>query len=200
MWTVSSVTVVGMGKQVWLIRHGETEWSRSGQHTSRTDLPLTEEGEARARVLGETLRAKTFAAVLSSPLRRALDTCRLAGFAGQARLEDDLREWDYGDYEGLTTASIREQRPDWSLWRDGAPGGEDAAAVGARVQRVIDRALAVDGDVALFAHGHMLRVLSAVWLELPSADGRLFVLGTGSISRLGFERESRALLEWNRQC
>ncbi|MBL8216329.1 MAG: histidine phosphatase family protein [Bryobacterales bacterium] len=189
-----------MGKQLWLIRHGETEWSRSGQHTSRTDLPLTEEGEARARVLGETLRAKTFAAVLSSPLRRAFDTCRLAGLSPHAVLDDDLREWDYGEYEGLTTASIREQRTEWSLWRDGAPGGETAAAVGARVQRVIERALAVNGDVALFAHGHLLRVFGAVWLGLPPSDGRFFVLGTGSISRMGFERESRAMLEWNRQC
>jgi broad specificity phosphatase PhoE len=196
---VASVTVVGMGQQLWLIRHGETEWSRSGQHTSRTDLPLTVEGEARARLLADGLREHPFELVLSSPLRRALDTCRLAGLGASAVIDEDLREWDYGDYEGLTTAAIRLERPSWLLWQDGAPGGESPAQVGARVQRVIERALAAKGDVAVFAHGHLLRVFAAVWLGLPPADGRLFVLGTGSISRLGFERESRVLLEWNRQ-
>src|SRR5262249_2409652 len=155
------------GMRVVLVRHGQTEWSRSGKHTSTTDLPLTEEGERAARAL--TLRDRSFALVLSSPRLRAREPCALAGLSGE--IDDDLAEFDYGSYEGLTTPEIRETRPDWSLWRDGAPGGETPAQVGARVDRVIARCLAAEGDCALFAHGHVLRILAARWLELSPAEG-----------------------------
>jgi probable phosphoglycerate mutase len=187
------------GNSVFLVRHGETEWSASGQHTSSTDIELTAEGERAARGLGERLAGRDFALVLSSPLRRARDTADLAGFAGRYEIDEDLREFDYGDYEGLTTPEIREQRPGWYLWRDGNPGGEVAAQVGARADRVIERALAAlaDGDVAMFAHGHLLRVLGARWIELGAECGGLLALDTAALCELGFEREQRVLWLWN---
>ncbi len=185
------------GGTVTLARHAETEWSLSGQHTGRTDIPLTESGRDKARALAEKLREKSFDLVLTSPLSRAAETARLAGFP-DAEHEPDLLEWDYGDDEGLTTPQIREQRdPDWLLWHDGAAGGENADDVGARVDRVIERITASDGDVLLFAHGHVLRVLAARWLEQPADFGARLVLGTGTLSVLGYEHDIRAILSWN---
>lgn len=183
--------------QVWLVRHGETEWSKSGQHTGRTDIPLTETGIAQARTLGAALAARPFSRVLSSPTLRAVETCRLAGYGDCVETTDNLREWDYGDYEGRTTADIQKERPGWLLWNDGVVGGETIEAVSARAQRVIEQALTADGDVALFSHGHMLRVLTACWLQLPAKDGRLFSLGTATISVLGFEHAFRVVDRWN---
>jgi len=183
--------------QIVLVRHGETAWSRSGRHTSRTDLPLTWSGRQRAKRIGAALAGRTFAVVLSSPSLRARETCRLAGLGGRAEVRDDLREWDYGEYEGRTTPDIRRERPGWLLWRDGAPGGEDAAAVAARADRVIGELREAPGDVAVFAHGHVLRVLAARWCGLgPEAGGRL-ALGTGSLSQLGWEREVPVIATWN---
>jgi broad specificity phosphatase PhoE len=179
--------------RIVLVRHGQTEWSLSGKHTSTTDLPLTEEGRRAARAL--PLRGRRFALVLTSPRLRARETCELAGL--ECEVDDDLAEFDYGEYEGLSTKEIRARRPGWSLWTDGAPGGETVEQVGARVDRVIARCLAADGDVALFAHGHVLRVLAARWLELPPARGRSFGLDTASVSELGFEREARVVWKWN---
>lgn len=186
--------------QLWLIRHGETEWSRSGAHTGRTDLPLTENGRARARMLGKLLKGRPFALVLSSPLQRARETCRLAGYGDAMQIEPNLHEWNYGDYEGLSTAQIRERRPGWSLWADGVQNGETVEQVGERARAVIQRATAADGDAALFAHGHILRILSACWLGLAPADGRLLALGTASISILGYERDTRVISLWNSAC
>jgi len=186
-----------MPAQLWLARHGETEWSASGQHTGRTDLPLTAEGEQRAREIGTFLSGKSFALVLTSPMQRARATCQLAGYGDGAEAETNLREWDYGEYEGRTTPEIRSERPDWSLWNDGVPGGETIAQVAARAQAVIDRAVASSGDVLLFAHGHILRILSSCWLGLPPEAGRLFALSTASISTLGYERENRVIARWN---
>jgi len=183
--------------RVVLVRHGETEWSASGKHTSTTDVPLTDKGREAARRLGERLHRRELALVLTSPRLRARDTCTEAGFADRAEVEPDLAEWDYGAYEGRTTPEIREQRPGWSLWTDGVPGGEAAEQVGARADRVIERVLACQGDVALFAHGHILRVLAARWLELPPARGGSLALGTASLSELGFEREQRVIWLWN---
>ncbi|HJV08794.1 MAG TPA: histidine phosphatase family protein, partial [Acidimicrobiales bacterium] len=154
-----------------LVRHGETEWSVSGQHTGRTDIPLTDAGRRQAEGLGRRLAAWNFARVLSSPLSRALETCRLAGLGDRAELTDDLQEWDYGDYEGRRTADIRQERPGWGLWTDGVPAGETVDDVGRRADRVLDEARAAGGDVALFAHGHVLRVLGARWVDLPPACG-----------------------------
>jgi probable phosphoglycerate mutase len=179
--------------RIVLVRHGQTEWSASGRHTSTTDLPLTEEGRRAARAL--PLRDRSFELVLTSPRVRARETCELAGLTGE--VDADLAEFDYGSYEGLTTPQIRAERPGWSLWTDGAPGGETAGQVGARVDRVIARALTAGGDVALFAHGHVLRVLGARWLGLPAASGALFGLDTASICELGFERETRVVWKWN---
>jgi len=189
-----------MPGELWLIRHGETEWSRSGAHTGRTDIPLTEQGRADAAALGQVLAGRRFAMVLTSPLQRAYDTCRLAGFGGAARIDADLREWDYGDYEGRSTAEIRREAPGWSLWESGVPNGETAEQVGARAERVIARAAAADGDAALFAHGHILRILTARWLGLAPDGGRLFAMGTASVSLLGYERETRVITRWNRQA
>jgi broad specificity phosphatase PhoE len=180
---------------LWLLRHAETEWSRSGRHTGRTDVPLTEDGRERARALRERLADREFALVLSSPLSRARETAELAGLAPQLR--DDLLEFDYGSYEGITTAAIREQRPGWYLWRDGSPGGETADDVGVRVDRVIDEALVAAGDVALFAHGHVLRALAARWVGQPASFGGSLELATGAVSVLGFEREVRVIASWN---
>lgn len=182
--------------ELWLVRHGETEWSLSGQHTSRTDLVLTEAGERRAVELGKELHKRKFALVLSSPMRRARDTARLAGF--DPVIVEDLREWDYGEFEGLTTPRIQEIEPGWSIWTTTPRGGETAAQVAARADAVIATALKADGDVLIFGHGHMLRVLVARWIELEAQAGRRFALATGTISVLGWERVTRVVQEWNR--
>ncbi len=186
--------------EVVLVRHGETEWARLGRHTGRTDIPLTADGQAQAALAGRRLSGRKFALVLTSPLSRAADTCRLAGFGDRCQLTDDLLEWDYGEYEGRRTVDIRVERPGWTLWDDGVPGGEAAEEVGARTDRVIERALAVDGDVLLFAHGHLLRVLGARWLGLEATSGRLFALSPATLSVLGFERETRVFQRWNDIC
>jgi len=183
--------------QIWLFRHGETDWSKTGQHTGRTDLRLNRAGEARARAIGRRLAGRPFALVLSSPLIRAVETCRLAGYEDGAVLADDLMEWDYGDYEGRRTVDIQKERPGWMIWRNGVLGGETVEAVGERADRVIARALGAGGDVALFSHGHMLRVLTARWLGLPPADGEFFTLGTATVSVLGFEHDYRVIVRWN---
>jgi probable phosphoglycerate mutase len=172
---------------IYLARHGETAWSLSGQHTGLTDLPLTERGEANARQLGKRLAGLTFAKVFTSPLRRAARTCELAGFGAVAEKDRDLVEWNYGKYDGLRTAEIRAEAPDWQLFRDGCPGGEMPAQVGARADRVLARARAAKGDVLIFSSGHFLRVFAARFLELEPAGGRLFTLSTASLSILGFE-------------
>jgi probable phosphoglycerate mutase len=187
-----------MASQLWLIRHGETKWSRSGAHTGRTDLPLTDTGRARAEAIGRFLNGRPFAVVLTSPLSRARDTCRLAGYGEAGQIEPNLREWDYGDYEGRTTPDIRRERPDWSLWTDGVPNGESIAQVAKRAEAVIEQTSNAGGDVALFAHGHILRILTACWLGLPANDARLFALATASLSVLGFERDTRVITLWNR--
>ena len=174
---------------LYLARHGETAWSLSGQHTGLTDLPLTERGERNARNLGLRLAGLTFAKVFTSPLQRATRTCELAGFAAAADVDRDLVEWDYGDYEGLRTAEIHEKRPEWQLFRDGCPGGESPDQIGARADRVVGRARAVNGDVLIFSSGHFLRVLAARWLGLEPVNGRLFMLKTASLSALGYENE-----------
>ena len=180
-----------------LVRHGQTEWSLSGQHTSRTDLPLIEEGRRRAEQVGAELAGRSFGLVLCSPLLRARETCKLAGFGEQAVLSDDLLEWDYGEYEGLTTAQIREERPDWDLWSDGCPGGEQPEDVAARADLAIARLRAADGDALAFAHGHILRVLSARWIALPAAGGARLALAAGAVCELGFERETEVIQLWN---
>jgi broad specificity phosphatase PhoE len=183
--------------EIVLARHGETEWSRDGRHTGRTDIPLTEEGRSQARLLGEALREWSFGRVLSSPLERAVDTCRLAGLGEAMETTDDLLEWDYGEYEGISTPEIRERRPDWYLWRDGCPGGERPEDVGRRVDRVIAEIADSAEDVALFAHGHVLRVLAARWLGLGPEAGALLALDTATLSVLGYERETRVVRRWN---
>jgi broad specificity phosphatase PhoE len=181
--------------RVTLVRHGATEWSASGQHTSRTDIGLTEAGREAARTLAARLAGREFALVLSSPLVRARETAALAGIDPQ--IDPDLAEIDYGEYEGRTTPEIRQERPGWTVWRDGSPGGETPAQAGDRVDRVIARVLAAEGDVALFAHGHILRILAARWVGLPPERGAGFALDTASISELGFERETRVIARWN---
>ena len=183
--------------EIWLFRHGETAWSADGRHTGRANVPLTVAGQQRARAIGRRLAGRPFALVLCSPLARAVETCKLAGYGDVAEMTDSLMEWDYGTYEGLRTADIQKERPGWSLWRDGVPGGETVAEVGDRAQQVIARAAAVDGDVALFAHGHVLRILTACWLGLSPDDGRLLALGTASVSVLGFEHDTRVIVKWN---
>lgn len=182
---------------LWLVRHGETEWSASGQHTGRTDLPLIAAGEQRARDIGRRLNGRRFALVLTSPLQRAMETCRLAGYADVAMVDPRLQEWDYGEYEGRTTADIQAHRPGWSLWRDGAAGGETIEQVAARAQVVIDRALAAPGESLIFAHGHILRILASCWLGLEPQAGRLFALETASMCTLGYERDTRVITQWN---
>jgi probable phosphoglycerate mutase len=181
------------------MRHGETEWSAAGRHTGRTDVPLTDAGRAAARRLGEFVASESFAAVFTSPLGRALETCELAGLAGHAVVDEDLREWEYGDYEGLTTAEIRETRPDWTVWREGCPGGEVADDVGARVDRVVARLRERDGAIAVFGHGHCLRVLAARWVGLAAEDGARIALDTATVSCLGWEREQPVIRTWNVQ-
>ena len=173
----------------YLARHGETAWTLTGQHTGRTDIPLTERGESNARRLGERLKRLTFARVFTSPLRRAVRTCELAGFAAVATVDPDLVEWNYGEYEGRRTAEIRLERPDWQLFRDGCPGGEMPDEVGVRADRMVSRVRAAQGDVLLFSSGHFLRVLAARWLGLEPGAGRFFLLSTASLSALGYEHE-----------
>jgi broad specificity phosphatase PhoE len=184
--------------EVVLVRHGETEWSKAHRHTSSTDLPLTPAGERQAQALAPALAGRRFAAVLSSPRQRARRTAELAGLPVTA-IDHDLAEWQYGRYEGLTTAEIRSTRPDWLLWTDGCPDGESPAQVGARVDRVLARVrtLLTGGDVALVGHGHALRVVAARWLGLPPPDGRLLRLDTATLSTLGFEHEWEVVLRWN---
>jgi broad specificity phosphatase PhoE len=184
-----------MPAEIWLVRHGETEWSRSGQHTSRTDLPLTSEGERQAENLKRMLTGQSFALVLSSPLKRAVETCRLVGLTPE--LTDDLREWDYGDYEGLTTAEIQKRVPGWTIFSGAVPKGETVEQVAVRANRVITKALASAGDVALFGHGHLLRILAARWIGLEPSAGQLLALSTASLSVLGYERETRVIRLWN---
>ncbi len=180
-----------------LVRHGQTEWSLSGQHTGTTDIPLTDQGRRDAEALRDRLAAWRFSRVLSSPLSRALETCRLAGFGEQAETTPDLREWDYGEYEGRRTDDIRKGRPGWGIWVHGVPGGETVDDLGRRADRVLEAARSASGDVALFAHGHLLRVVGARWIGLPPGDGRLLALSTASISVLGWERETAVLERWN---
>jgi probable phosphoglycerate mutase len=186
-----------MAREIWLIRHGETEWSLSGAHTGRTDLPLTSEGERQAIHLRELLAGQHFDEVLTSPLQRARRTCELAGFGENAIIEPNLLEWDYGAYEGKSTQQIRKDRPEWSLFRDGVVGGERLEQVAARAQMVIDRVSVFSGTVALFAHGHILRILTACWLELDAAAGARFALSTASIGVLGYEHEVSVIDRWN---
>jgi broad specificity phosphatase PhoE len=181
--------------EVVLLRHAETEWSIAGKHTGRTDVPLTDKGRELAAALAPRLAGRTFSLVLASPLSRARVTAELAGLSPE--LDDDLMEWDYGEYEGITTKEIRTTRPDWDLWHDGVPAGESPADVGARVDRVIERVLAADGDCCLVAHGHVLRVLGARWLEQEPAFGARLWLATGAMCVLGWQRGVRALLNWN---
>lgn len=181
---------------VWLVRHGETEWSVSGRHTSTTDLPLLPEGEESARSLRPRLSGRPYALVLTSPRLRARRTAQLVGFP-DAEVDDDLAEWDYGDYEGITTDEIQETVPDWTIWTAPCPGGETAAEVSDRLDRVLARARSTDGDVLLIAHGHCLRALAARWLTLPVSEGRLFELGTASLSVLGHERDQPVIVRWN---
>ena len=179
------------------MRHGETEWSREGRHTGRTDVPLTDLGREQARALAGPLGAREFGLVLTSPLSRAAETCALAGFADLAQATDDLLEWDYGDYEGCTTQEIHELRPGWTLWADGVPGGEIASSVGRRADRVVNRARAATGDSLCFAHGHLLRVLASRWVGLPPMGGRLIVLDAGATGELGWEGEVPVIERWN---
>jgi probable phosphoglycerate mutase len=185
--------------EVYLARLGETAWSLSGQHTGLTDLPLTERGERNARRLDERLRGLKFAHVFTSPLQRARRTCELAGFGAVAEVDPDLVEWDYGNYEGKTTEEIHKGRPGWQLFRDGCPGGESVAQVGARADRVVARVRAADADVLLFSSGHFLRVLAARWLGLEPAGGRFFTLSTATLSALGFEhtKDQPVVSLWN---
>jgi len=180
-----------------VIRHGATEWSTNGRHTGWTDLPLLPEGEQEARATGRLLTDHQFSLVLTSPLERARRTCELAGLGDRAEIDDDLREFDYGDYEGVTTTEIRRTVPGWTLWTHPCPNGETLARAAARVDRVITRARAGGGDVAVFAHGHILRILTARWCDLPPVEGRRFVLHTATLSQLGWEREDPAVIRWN---
>ena len=189
------------GTQLWLMRHGETEWSLSGQHTSRTDIPLTEHGKKRAEELRDDLKGTKFEAVFVSPMQRARETCAIAGFGDVAKVTDGLKEWDYGIYEGKTTKEIQAQIPGWSVWKNEIVGGETVDHVGARADGVIAEALAAvpgGGKVALFAHAHILRILAARWVGMAADGGRLLALGTGSVSVLGWERETRVIESWNR--
>ena len=184
-------------QQIYLIRHGETEWSLSTQHTGITDIPLTENGRKVARLLEPVLAKETFALVLTSPLERARETCELAGLGERAEIDSDLMEWNYGQYEGLTPKQIRAQAPEWMLFNDGCPGGESPEQVGARVDRVIARVRAVEGHVALFAHGHIFRVFAARWLGLPATAGCHFLLDTATLNILGYYRGIPAVKRWN---
>lgn len=185
-------------QQIWLVRHGETEWSASGAHTGRTDIPLTERGRERAKRLGKLLSGRGFALALTSPLQRASETCALAGFGSVALPEPDLQEWDYGIYEGRKTSEVRREKPGWTIWSADIVNGESLGQVAARTERLIDRVTRAPGDVILFAHGHVFRVLTSRWLGLPPDAARLFELDTGAVSILGYKREQRVIWVWNR--
>lgn len=185
--------------EMWLFRHGETAWSLTGQHTGRTDMPLTEVGKQRAEALGRYLAGRRFDLVLCSPLARAAETCQLAGYGDVARFTDDLMEWDYGEYEGLRPADILQKRPDWTIWSDGVPGGEIVEQVGERARKVIVLAQVAEGDIAVFSHSHLLRILAACWLGLPPDAGRYFALATASISVLGYDRDTSVIRKWNHE-
>ncbi|MFN8178403.1 MAG: histidine phosphatase family protein [bacterium] len=182
---------------LWLVRHGETAWSAAGRHTGRTDVPLTPRGEQQGILLRRQLHEQEFSLVLTSPLRRARDTCAIAGYGASAEADADLAEWDYGAYEGRTGAEIRHESAGWDIWSRGVPGGETAADVGARADRVLGRVASVSGNVALFAHAHLLRILAARWLRLEPAAGRHFALATASVSVLGHEGTRPVLRRWN---
>ncbi|MBX3300814.1 MAG: histidine phosphatase family protein [Nitrospira sp.] len=184
-------------QELWLIRHGETEWSAAKRHTGRTDILLAPTGERQAAALGRILADRRFASVLSSPLRRACETCRLAGYGDVASVTDDLLEWDYGVYEGKTAQEIRLEQPGWSIWTAAVSEGESVEQVGQRAQRVIQHSLEASGNVVMFAHAHVLRILAACWLGLPPEAGRFFVLDTASVSVLGFEHDRRVIRRWN---
>jgi probable phosphoglycerate mutase len=186
--------------ELWLVRHGETEWARLGRHTGRTDIPLTETGRDQGRDLGRRLAGHPFELVLTSPLSRAAHTASLAGFGDVVRPESDLREWDYGALEGRLTVDIRADYPGWTIWRGPWPDGETIDAVATRADRIIGRARAAHGDVLVFAHGHLLRVLAARWLDLPPASGGLFALGTATVSVLGWEHDAAVIERWNEAC
>jgi broad specificity phosphatase PhoE len=184
-------------QQVYLMRHGETAWSVSGQHTGTTDIPLTENGRRVAKLLQPVLTKETFALVLTSPLQRARETCALAGLGACAEIDRDLMEWDYGEYEGLTPQQIHAKNPGWMMFTDGCPGGESPEQIGARIDRVIAKVRAVEGQVALFAHGHVLRAMAARWLGLPAADGGYFLLDTATLSILSYYQDIPAVKRWN---
>lgn len=185
--------------ELWLIRHGETAWSLSGAHTSRTDIPLTDRGMERARKIHDYLQGKIFSMVLTSPMQRAMETCRIAGFGDVAQIDDDLCEWNYGAYEGRTTKEIQRKIPGWSVWSSQILDGESIDQVAVRANRVIARAAANGGSVALFAHGHILRILAACWIQSPPATGSRLALSTGAVSTLGYEHETRVITMWNRE-
>ncbi len=189
-----------MLSQLYLIRHGQTAWSRSGQHTGRTEIPLTEQGEQEARKLAAELRAVSFDRVLSSPRQRAWQTCKLVGLAERAELEPDLAEWDYGDYEGQRTADIRQARPDWNLFQDGCPRGESPVQIAERADRLIARLRKLEGTIALFTHGHFGRALAARWIGLPVSQAQRFLLSTASLSMVGYDHqriEEPVIVRWN---
>jgi probable phosphoglycerate mutase len=190
--------MAAMDLELWLIRHGETAWSLSGAHTSRTDIPLTDRGRERARKIHEYLHGKTFSMVLTSPLQRARETCRIAGYGDVAQIDDDLTEWNYGAYEGRTTKDIQKEIPGWSVWTNPMIDGETIDQVAERANRVIARAAAKGGHVALFAHGHILRILAACWIQSAPVMGSRLALGTGTVSVLGFEHQTRVITMWNR--
>jgi probable phosphoglycerate mutase len=190
MWSVER-------PRLFLVRHGQTDWSSSGRHTGRTDVPLDETGRRQAEALAGVLAGMEFSEILTSPMARAEETCRLAGLSAQAVVSDDLSEWDYGAYEGRTTEEIRSSEPGWSLWTHGVPGGETAADVGRRADRIIERARSATGDVLCFAHGHFLRVLASRWVGLPPVAGRCLALAAGSLGVLGWERETPVIERWN---
>jgi probable phosphoglycerate mutase len=183
--------------EIVLARHGETEWSRTMRHTGRTDVPLTEAGRAEAGALTARLAERDFSRVLVSPLSRAVETSELAGLGERAERREELLELDYGDYEGLTTAEIRETVPGWTVWTHGSPGGETLEDVGARLAPVVEELRSAEGDVAVFAHGHVLRAMAALWIGLDAAQGARFALATGTLSMLGWERETEVIRRWN---
>ena len=186
-----------MAQNLVVIRHGETDWSAHKRHTGRTDVPLTEEGRHEAERIGRALRGWRFSLVLTSPLKRAVETCWLTGYGDRAVSREQLMEWDYGEYEGRTTLDIRQQIPDWTIWRYGAAGGESPEQVGARADLVLHELRSADGDTLVFSHGHFLRVLAARWLDLQPSEGRLFALDPATLSILGYEREQAVLSTWN---
>lgn len=187
-------------KKIYLIRHGETEWTLNGRHTGSTDIPLTENGKIQAEKIGKRIRGHSFDLILCSPLKRAVATCEATGMFRNAKLTPDLMEWNYGEYEGLTTPEIWKKSPHWNIFSNGAPQGESVADVGARATRLLAHIASIHGDVALFSHGHFLRVLAAKWLRLNAEDGRLFLLSPGTVSILSFERANPVISLWNDDC